>query len=161
MPAGVITLLGHRCGYLPRDMASGENPRLRGLDGCGVVRRYPTWLRVKTLDFTVWTKAVQCIVVEPRLDPVAMFPVASLSFFVFFILFFALLLICFVRDFPLQRDCPLHLISVSRCGFIYKVRRKSISHKARSLVDKISSISHQLYIIMHAPNKLYSVLSFN
>jgi hypothetical protein len=29
------------------------------------------------------------------------------------------------------------------------------------LVDKISSISHQLYIIMHAPNKLYSVLSFN
>jgi hypothetical protein len=51
-------------------MAPGENPRLHSLEEGSAVhgRGAPT-----------------------RLDHVAMFPVASLSFFVFFILFFALL----------------------------------------------------------------------
>jgi hypothetical protein len=41
MFSGVITLLGHHCGYPLRAKVPCENPRPCGLNGSGIVRHYP------------------------------------------------------------------------------------------------------------------------
>jgi hypothetical protein len=62
MPAGPSW--GRRCGFPPHSTAPGENPRPRGLDDGGVMRRYP----------------LGGVVVEPQLDSVRSNVVASFGF---------------------------------------------------------------------------------